>query len=103
MCHVSVGHVARAVEEAGISTVTIVVRAFRHVAQAMRLPRTVLTRNPMGRTLGAPKDMERQREVVKAALSLLEHASEAPAMVQMDDAFRPGGLRAFTEPGNRLP
>lgn len=96
----SVGHVARGLEEAGIPTVTVMVRAFRHVAEAMKLPRTVLTRNPMGRTLGAPGDTERQREVLEAAFSLLETASRPAAIVQMEQPFRPGGPKTSENHGN---
>jgi hypothetical protein len=52
------------------------------------LPRTVLTRHPMGRTLGAVGDAEGQREVVEAALSLIENASGPPAVFQMKTPFR---------------
>ncbi len=87
----SVGHVARGLEEAGIPTVTVMVRAFRHVAEAMKLSRTVVTRNPMGRTMGAQGDKERQREVLETALSLLQTASGPVAIVEMEQPFRPGG------------
>lgn len=88
----SVGHVARALEETGISTVTIMVRAFRHVAEAMRLPRTLITRHPMGRPLGAPGDAERQRAVVEDALALLEHATVGETVVEREEPYRPGRL-----------
>lgn len=90
----SVGHVARAVEEAGIATVTIMVRAFRHVAEAMRLPRTLLTRHPMGRPIGAPGDVERQRAVVENALALFEHATVGETVMEREEAYRPGRFPA---------
>lgn len=86
----SVGHVSRAIEEAGIPTVTIMVRPFRHVAEAMRVPRTLVTRHPMGRPLGAAGDVDRQREVVEAALSLFESAAEGGSVVELAEPFRPG-------------
>jgi hypothetical protein len=87
-----VGHLARLIEEAGIPTVAVYVRAFRHVAEAMRVPRVVITRHPMGRTLGAPHDAERQREVLASALDLLETAT-SPTMIELPAAYRTGDWR----------
>lgn len=92
MCHVSVGHVAREIEQAGIATVSVYVRSFRHVAEQMGVPRTVVTRNPMGRPLGAPGDVERQKAVVDAALDLLESAQSGGALRELEDPYRPGRL-----------
>jgi hypothetical protein len=76
VCHESVGLVARALEEAGIATVSVFVRAFDHVAGRLRVPRVLVTPHLMGRTVGPVGDRSRQREVVEAALRLLV---EAPA------------------------
>jgi len=81
------------VEEAGIPTASIYVRAFRHVAEDMTLPRTVITRHPMGRPLGAPGDGARHRDVVAAALGLLESAIAGGTLVELPEAYR------STEPG----
>lgn len=81
------GHLARLIEEAGIPTVAIYVRAFRHMTEAMRVPRAVITRHPMGRPLGAPHDVERQREVLETALDLLETATE-PTVIELPAAYR---------------
>lgn len=86
----SVGHVARAVEKSGIPTVGVFVAAFRHVPEQMTLPRTVITKHPMGRPLGAPGDHERHREVVRAALGLLETASATGTVIELDAPFRAG-------------
>lgn len=80
MCHVSVGHVARALEEAGIATVVIGIRAFQHYLEEMSLPRVVITPHLMGRTLARPGDREGQRAVILAACDLLEQAQEAGAV-----------------------
>ncbi|MGI9648218.1 MAG: hypothetical protein ACR2OI_06835 [Acidimicrobiia bacterium] len=85
----SVGHVARAIEEAGIPTSTILVRAFRHVAEEMKLPRVVVTRHPMGRPLGAAGDHQRHRHVTMAALELFDSA-DAATTVELPEPFRPG-------------
>lgn len=86
----SVGHVARAAEESGIATVGIFVRSFRHVPEQMTLPRTVVTRHPMGRPLGAPFDHQRHRKVTEAALDLLETAEGPGTIVELEDRFRVG-------------
>lgn len=86
------GHLARLIEAAGIPTVAVYVRAFRHVADAMRMPRAVITRHPMGRTLGAPFDDERQREVLESALDLLETAT-SPTVIELLMAYRNANWR----------
>ena len=89
MCHVSVGHVARHAESAGIPTVTVAVRSFAHVATEMGIPRTVVTRHPMGRPLGPPGDVATQRRVVGSALELLETATEGGTVVELEEPYRP--------------
>ena len=89
MCHVSVGHVARAAESAGIPTTTVFVKSFAHVAAEMGLARTVITRHPMGRPLGPARDGETQRIVVRAALGLLESANSSGTTIELDGPFRP--------------
>ncbi|GMQ92635.1 MAG: hypothetical protein BMS9Abin12_0112 [Acidimicrobiia bacterium] len=89
MCHVSVGHVARAVEESGIPTVTIMVKAFEHRATELKIPRTIIVKHPMGRPLGAAGDSERQRDVVDAALALLESAATNATVVELPGTYRP--------------
>lgn len=81
MCHGSVGLVARALEVAGIATVSVFVRAFAHRAVELQVPRTLITDHLMGRTMGGVGDHARQRAVVAAALDLLEQA-DAPATIQ---------------------
>lgn len=85
----SVGHVARAVEEAGIPTVVVMVRAFAHVVERMKLPRTVLTRHPMGRPMGAVGDAGRQRFVLDAALELAGSATAGGTVIDLPQPFRP--------------
>lgn len=85
----SVGHVARAVEAAGIPTVVVMVRAFAHVAERMTLPRTVVTRHPMGRPFGPVGDVVRQRRVLDAALDLASSADAAGRIVDIAGTFRP--------------
>lgn len=84
----SVGHVARGLEVAGIPTVTIAVAAFATKLAAMQPPRLLLTPFPMGRPLGAPHDSERQRDVLQTGLKLLETAVTAPTIVHYPHPFR---------------
>ncbi|MGI9665880.1 MAG: hypothetical protein ACR2N2_02105 [Acidimicrobiia bacterium] len=88
----SVGHVARYVEEAGVPTVVVMVEAFAHVARRMMLPRTLLTPFPMGRPFGAAGDVERQTEVLDAALQLLDRAAGPGTIEVFDKPFRTGNL-----------
>lgn len=88
----SVGHVAREIEATGIATVAIFVRAFRHIAEQMGVPRTVVTRHPMGRPLGAPGDTARQEAVIEAAFSLLETAGAGGALRELEEPYRPGRM-----------
>jgi hypothetical protein len=68
----SVGHVARAFENAGIPTVVIAVKSFENRMRSMALPRVLLTRELVGRPMGRPFDKDRQTRVLTAALELLE-------------------------------
>jgi hypothetical protein len=77
-------------EEAGIPTVVVLIRAFRHVAEEMKLPRTIVTRHLMGRPLGAPGDAERQRQVLLAALQLLKEAKEGGTIIELPESYRHG-------------
>lgn len=67
----------------GIATVSIFVRAFRHRAVQLQVPRVLITPHLMGRTVGPVGDRQRQRQVVDAALTLLETARTAPAIVDL--------------------
>jgi hypothetical protein len=86
---VSVGHVSRAIEEAGIPTSAIFVRAFAHVAEEMKLARVIVTRHPVGRPLGAAGDHSRHRRVAIAALELFDSADERTT-VELPEPFRVG-------------
>ena len=94
MCHVSVGHAARAIEESGIPTVTVMVRAFEHRARELKIPRTLIVKHPMGRSLGAAGDTARQNEVLRAAFDLLESATGNGTVVEFPETYRPAPLDA---------
>lgn len=77
----SVGHVARLLEEAGIATVIVASDAFRARLESMAVPRLLVTPHPMGRPLGPPGDHARHREVLRAALALLERGERSGTVV----------------------
>jgi hypothetical protein len=87
---VSVGHVARSFEDAGLVTVAVFVQAFEHYARAMRLPRTLITPHPMGRPLGPPHNPARQRETIEAALAMIDTATAPGAITHLGGSYRPG-------------
>ena len=67
----------------GIPTVSIFVRAFRHRAAQLQVPRVLVTPNLMGRTVGPVNDPGAQRRTVEAALSLLTDADTAPTIHEL--------------------
>ena len=73
----SVGHVARLLEEAGIATVIIASRVFEKRMRMMTLPRVLLTPFLMGRPVGPPGNLNRQHATVLAAIDLLDNAQQA--------------------------
>jgi hypothetical protein len=83
----SVGHVARLLEESGIPTVIIAVESFAFRMEKMALPRLIKTPHPMGRPLGAPGDKRRQRDCLLAALNLLEDAKQGGAVYRMPGSY----------------
>ena len=80
------GHLARLLEEEGIATVIIAVKAFEKRLEAMRSPRVLVTRHPMGRPIGPPDDRKHQRAVIEAALELFETAKTGGTIHEL-----PGG------------
>ena len=79
----SVGHVARLMEEAGIPTVIISAAPFKDRLLAMSPPRLLITPNPMGRPMGLPNDIESQRMFLEAALEMLDNAPENGTVAEM--------------------
>ena len=86
----SVGHIARLLEEAGIATVIIATKAFRPRLEAMTLPRLILTPYPMGRPLGAPHDVAGQRNTLRAALDLLDNATAGDTIIELNHPYQTG-------------
>lgn len=65
------------------------VKSFAHVATEIGFSRAVVTRHPMGRPLGPPGDIATQRHVVDTALDLLDTATEAGTVIELEAPYRP--------------
>ena len=75
------GLVQREMEAAGLATVTL--STLPDFTRATGAPRVAGIVYPMGQPLGATGDAEGQREVLKAALRVLEDARTAGTVVRM--------------------
>jgi len=73
-----------------MATVSVFIEAFVHYAEAMHLPRTLVTPHPMGRPLGPPGAANRQLEVIAAALRLVDTATDPGTLVRIGGEYRPG-------------
>jgi D-proline reductase (dithiol) PrdB len=74
LCHQSVSLAARAIEQAGIPTMTLAVQ--REVIQMVHPPRAGFYRGRCGSVVGPPNWPEHQRRVLDEALRWIESASE---------------------------
>ena len=61
----------------------VYIKAFRHQAVNLKVPRTVVTPNILGRTVGKVGDAEGQRRVIREALRLLETAESPGSIVDL--------------------
>lgn len=75
------GLVCRVAEERGIATVCV--STGRDLTAQVRPPRSVFLNHPMGNPFGRPHDVEQQREILRAALALVERADEAGVLVDL--------------------
>lgn len=78
----SVGHVARLLEAAGIATVIVAAKAFRPRMEPMNLPRLLLTPHLMGRPLGLAGDTQTQHAVLQVAFDLLDTATGGGTVIE---------------------
>jgi D-proline reductase (dithiol) PrdB len=88
-----VGLIARAVEAAGIPTVSISIA--RDLTVAVGVPRAVFVKWPLGHPLGEPGAANQQRTLIFDALRLLTTAEEPGTLVAPDYRWR---RTAYTEP-----
>jgi len=75
LCHQSIGLVSRAVELAGIPTMTLAV--VRDVVEFVRPPRVALYNGEAGTVSGMPNWPEHQRRILDEALRLIEPMDQA--------------------------
>ena len=80
----SVGHIARALEEAGIPTVIISVKSFATRMQMMALLRVVPTNNLLGRVFGSPHEVDAQMRLLVAALDVLQYAEKKSTIQRLN-------------------
>ena len=78
MCNQSVGLIQRAVEEAGISTVSITLA--EGMTQKIKPPRALAVPYPFGHPLGEPNNPELQHAIIAEALALLEDKTPPPIL-----------------------
>ncbi|MBA2677748.1 MAG: hypothetical protein H0U76_05055 [Ktedonobacteraceae bacterium] len=74
----TVSHLARAIENVGIPTVSVYIEAFRPTAELLKPPRALFTPFMMGRPLGLPHQRELQLATIQLALNLLASADNSP-------------------------
>jgi hypothetical protein len=77
MCHQSVGLIQRAIEYAGITTVSI--SLLREITEKIRPPRALFVPFPLGYPLGEPNNPDLQVRIMRAAFSLLSR-SDIPVL-----------------------
>ena len=75
LCHQSVGLVARALELAGIPTMTLAV--VKEIVESVRPPRVALYDGDIGSVSGKPEWPEHQRRILDEALRLIEPMDQA--------------------------
>jgi hypothetical protein len=75
-----VGLIAAELERRGI--VTVAIQLLREVAEKVRPPRALCVPFDHGYPLGVPGDAPRQREVIDAALRLIETSAPPPPILE---------------------
>ena len=74
MCHQVVGLIQAEIERLGIPTASITL--LPEVTRAVRPPRALSVPYPLGYPLGAPRDPELQRAILRELLALTDRADE---------------------------
>ncbi len=78
MCNQSVGLIQRAVEEVGISTVSIAL--VESIAKRVKPPRALLVSYGFGHPLGEPNNPSLQHAIIAEALALLQDEGTPPIL-----------------------
>jgi hypothetical protein len=91
-----VGLVCRLLEARGIATTYVATG--RDLAQLVMPPRVLFVNHPMGNIFGGPHEVELQRQILRAALGLIESATTGGELIDFPSewptpfAFAPGGM-----------
>jgi D-proline reductase (dithiol) PrdB len=85
MCHRSVGLVQSHLEKVGMSTVSVSLRP--DISLAMKVPRAVYLRFPLGNPMGEPDRPDQQGRILEDMFDLLEEAEE-PLIVELPYRWR---------------
>ncbi|MGO9452878.1 MAG: hypothetical protein ACLQDV_17855 [Candidatus Binataceae bacterium] len=81
MCHQSVGLIARAVEEAGIPTLSMT--SALDITRAVKPPRAVFVNFPLGHQTGKPNQPDLQRQIVRDALRAFETIKSPGTIIEL--------------------
>jgi len=82
MCNQSVGLIQRAIEYAGVTTVSL--SLLREITEKIQPPRALFVPFPLGYPLGEPNNPPLQTRILQAAFALLTR-NDAPIF----ESFRP--------------
>ena len=82
MCNQSVGLIQRAIEDIGISTVSITL--VRSITERVNPPRALSVPYRFGYPLGEPNNPALQREIIQAALDLFRDEQTPPVIKDWD-------------------
>jgi hypothetical protein len=81
MCHQAVGLIQAELERLGIRTASITL--LPEITRAVRPPRALSVPYPLGFPLGAPRDPELQRRILRALLALTER-DDVPVVLDFE-------------------
>lgn len=85
MCNQSVGLIQRAIEAAGISTVSITL--VESMTKKVKPPRALAVTYGFGHPLGEPNNPELQHAIIAEALALLENEETPPILKVVDNTI----------------
>ena len=81
MCHQSIGLIARALEEAGIPTMSLT--SAWSITAAVNPPRAAFVDYPLGHTTGQPHDRAGQRALLQTAMAAMADSTEAGTIIDL--------------------
>lgn len=80
------GLIQRAIEEAGIPTVSLSLN--RTVSEKVKPPRAILVGYPLGHPMGRPFDKKTQSSLLREGLALLRDTRVPGTLVDASDRYR---------------